>query len=618
VELSQIDCVSDLVINRSNINSDGTAFLGEDKEPLTFGQLHAQMDYVLQRLNRMGIGRNDRVAIVLPNGPELAVAFLSIATCATSAPLNPGYSEAEFEFYLSDLKAKALVLLRGQDSPSRKVASNFEIPVIELIPRLDGRAISFDLIGEEGSPPSQSGYSKGNDVALILHTSGTTSRPKMVPLTHQNICASARHINNSLKLSSNDRCLNVMPLFHIHGLMAVVLSSVMAGASVACTSGFDPIKFYAWLQLFRPSWYSAVPTMHQAVLSLAKENLEEIEAYPLRLIRSSSASLPSQVMAELETVFKVPVIEAYGMTEAAHQMASNPLPPLTRKPGSVGLPAGPEIAIMNDLGDLLSGGEKGEIVIRGPNVMQGYAENPEANKTAFKAGWFRTGDEGYFDTEGYLFISGRIKEMINRGGEKIAPREVDEVFLEHPSVAQAVTFAVPHPTLGEDVATAVVLKPGESLTVKELRQFGLAHLVPQKAPSRVLILDNIPKGPTGKLQRIGLFDKLSNQLETEFEEPETEIEKILADFWIEILNREPIGIHDNFFFCGGDSLLATRLIARMRAAFQIELPIGSIFQDPTIFEQANRIEQLLIDEVEEVDVRNVAADQLENFIEDEK
>jgi oxalate---CoA ligase len=618
VDVSHIDCISDLIFDRSINNPDGIAFLGEGKEPLTFGQLSGQMERVIHSLNRMGIGRNDRVAIVLPNGPELAVAFLSIASGATSAPLNPGYSESEFEFYLSDLKAKALVLLAGNVSPARQVAVRLGIPVIELLPKLDGRAISFELIGEEDSPPPQSGFSKVEDVALILHTSGTTSRPKMVPLTHKNICSSARHINNTLKLSPADRCLNVMPLFHIHGLMAVVLSSVMAGASVACSSGFDPDKFFYWLQEFRPSWYSAVPTMHQAVLSLAEENLGVIKSCPLRLIRSSSASLPAQVMAGLEEVFKVPVIEAYGMTEAAHQMASNPLPPLTRKPGSVGLPMGLDIGIMDDQGNLHPQGKTGEIVIRGSNVMQGYAENPEANILAFKDGWFRTGDEGFFDSDGYLFISGRIKEMINRGGEKITPREVDEVFLTHPAVAQAVTFAIPHPTLGEDVATAVVLKAGESPTTKELRKFGLAHLAPQKAPSRVLILDQIPKGPTGKLQRIGLFDKLADQLETDYESPETEIEKILSDFWSEILKSEPIGIHDNFFFRGGDSLLATRLIARIKAAFQIELPIGSIFQEPTIFEQANLIEKILLDEVEDIEEEDAARSLTEHFMIDEE
>jgi thioesterase domain-containing protein/acyl carrier protein len=373
-----------------------------------------------------------------------------------------------------------------------------------------------------------------------------------------------------------------MPLFHIHGLIGATLSSMVAGASIVCTPGFDASKFFDWLDEFQPTWYTAVPTVHQAVLGRVLDNQDRVTRSRLRLIRSSSSALPPQVMAELERVFNAPAIESYGMTEASHQMTSNPLPPGQRKPGSVGVPAGPEVAIMDEPGNRLSPGQVGEIVIRGANVMHGYENNPSANESSFTNGWFRTGDQGYFDTDGYLFIQGRIKEIINRGGEKIAPREVDEVLMDHPAVVQAVTFAVPHPTLGEDVATAVILQAGVTTTEKELRELAFARLADYKVPSQVVIVDEIPKGPTGKLQRIGLADKLASKLKAEYVAPRNSVEETLTQLWAETLDVERVGVYDNFFGLGGDSLLAARLFAQIEQHFGKKLPLATLFQTPTV------------------------------------
>tara|TARA_B100001559_G_C16444070_1_gene595872 strand:- start:342 stop:1268 length:927 start_codon:yes stop_codon:yes gene_type:complete len=305
--------------------------------------------------------------------------------------------------------------------------------------------------------------------------------------------------------------MNIMPLFHIHGLIAAVSASIAAGGSVWCTPGFDALKFFRWLDDASPSWFTAVPTMHQAILARSKRNKDAIEKNKLRFLRSSSASLPSQVMKELERVFGAPVIEGYGMTEATHQMASNPLPPLVQKPGSVGLEAGPKIRIAHELENHLIDGI-GEVVISGPNITPGYENNFEANKKSFfnfeGERWFRTGDQGAFDHDGYLSLTGRLKEIINRGGEKISPLEVDEVLMDHPSVAQVVTFAVPHEKLGEDVAAAVVLEEGAEVTESDLRGFASDRMVDFKVPKKIVILSEIPKGVTGKLQRIGLAEKL--------------------------------------------------------------------------------------------------------------
>jgi oxalate---CoA ligase len=482
------------------------AIRAPERPSLIYAGLRALAERTVAGLNSIGIGRGDRVAIVLPNGPEMAAAFVAIACGATTAPLNPAYKDEEFEFYLTDLKARALVIQQGMDSPARAVAARLGVPVIELVP--GAAAGEFTLEGGAPGRAAQAGEAGPDDIALVLHTSGTTARPKIVPLTQTNVTASAASIARTLDLAPEDACLNVMPLFHIHGLIAATLSSLAAGGAVICTPGFNALKFFGWLDAERPSWYTAVPTMHQAILQRAERNREIIARAPLRFLRSSSASLPAQAMKDLSAAFGAPVIEAYGMTEASHQMCSNPLPPRPQKPGLVGLPAGPEVAIMADDGTILPQGEIGEVVIRGPNVTKGYEANPEANAKAFTDGWFRTGDQGMFDKDGYLLLTGRLKELIKRGGEQVSPLEVDGILSEHPAVAQALTFSIPHPMLGEEVGAAVVLREGMACTDRELRDFAAKHLADFKVPRKIVFLPEIPKGATGKLMRIGLAEKL--------------------------------------------------------------------------------------------------------------
>lgn len=432
------------IIERIAAGSDDAPAIGAPERPvLTHGGLKAQMRSTAETLNRLGLGRNDRIAIILPNGPEMASAFVSVAASATTAPLNPAYRAEELDFYLSDIGAKAILVGKAEAGPSISVAEKLGIAVLRLSFDAAEPAGSFAIDGPAVGPAKATGVAGDGDIALLLHTSGTTSRPKLVPLSHANLVASARNVASVLALTPGDRCLNIMPLFHIHGLIAAVTASLSVGASVFCTPGFSALKFFAWLAEARPSWYTAAPTMHQAILARAPRNADAVAASRLRFIRSSSASLPAQVMAELEATFRCPVIESYGMTEATHQMTSNPLPPAVRKPGSVGLAAGPEVAIMATDGNLLAAATEGEIVIRGPNVTAGYEKNPEANATAFAFGWFHTGDQGIMDGDGYVRVTGRLKEIINRGGEKISPLEVDEVLMDHPAIAQVVTFAMP-------------------------------------------------------------------------------------------------------------------------------------------------------------------------------
>ena len=491
--------------------ADAIALSAPDGSPLSSGGLHELVARTVAALNAKGIGRNDRVGIVLDNGPQMAAAFLCVAAGATAAPLNPAYRAEEFEFYLRDLRAKLLLVDSDRPSPVLGVAQKLGVPVVQLASQPERGAGAF-MLEFPDSLPAKSAAARGpaaaEDIALVLHTSGTTSRPKIVPLSQRNVCASARNISRTLGLTAADRGLNIMPLFHIHGLIAGTLAPLSAGGQVCYTAGFNALKFFGWMAQIRPTWYTAVPTMHQAILTRAGRSADVIRANPLRFIRSSSSSLPPQLIKALEEAFGAPVIESYGMTEAAHQMASNPLPPARRKPGTVGVAAGPEMCVLDAQGNALPPGSTGEIAIRGENVTAGYENNPKANAEAFTGGWFRTGDQGVMDADGYFTITGRLKEIINRGGEKISPREVDEVLLDHPAVQQCVTFAVPHDKLGEDVAAAVVLREGAQADERALCEFLAQHLADFKVPRKILILAELPKGATGKVQRIGLAQKL--------------------------------------------------------------------------------------------------------------
>lgn len=569
----------------------------------------------------------------------MAAAFLGVAACAVCAPLNPSYRSGELEFYLADLAARAVIVPANEDSPAREVAAKLGLAVIDLALGENEAAGLFQIDSAPADLATDIDRPGGEDVALLLHTSGTTSRPKLVPLSHRNLCASARNIIEALDLSSADRCLNVMPLFHIHGLMGVLCSSMAAGGSVVCTSGYDERDFAGWMTEYTPSWYSAVPTIHRSVLALARQKPALAEASSLRLIRSSSLSLPPTTMHELETTFRVPVIESYGMTEAAHQITSHPLPltarrapvPLAddergcssrpssrtsaeRKPGSVGFSAGPEVAIMDDAGNPLPAEQAGEIVIRGPNVTAGYVHNPQANAAAFTDGWLRTGDLGHFDEDGYLFISGRKKEIINRGGENVSPREIDEVLLQHTAIEQAIAFAVPHTTLGEDVAAAVVLSAESTADEHELRRFLFNRLAPVKVPTRILIVESIPEGPTGKPQRIGLHEKLEEAFRSEGVEPSNDLERNIVAAFEEILETSRVGATDNFFTLGGDSLKATRAIAQLCAEFHVDIPAVSLFLNPTAAELSLEITRLL---AQDPDVLEELLDEIESMSDEE-
>jgi acyl-CoA synthetase (AMP-forming)/AMP-acid ligase II len=477
------------------IPGDRTAIVQPDLNArVSYDELRRQVNDLAEALAAFGIGRGDRVGMAIPNGISTIVTFLAASAAGTAAPLNPGYKEDEFRFYLDDTNAKVLLLPPDGLEEARQAAGAVPILTVETSP---AGVVSIREVSHRAPVTAP----RLDDVALILHTSGSTGRPKRVPLSHANLTISAQNVARSYQLTADDVSLCVMPLFHVHGLVASTLATLSTGGTVVVPAKFSPLSFWRVAQESGATWYSAVPTIHQLLLARVKPgDPPPAGAEKLRFIRSCSASLPPQVMHDLESAFGAPVLEAYGMTEAAHQMASNPLPPGARLPGSVGPGTDVGITIRDDQGREMPPGQRGEVCIHGPNVIAGYENNPEANATAFfEGGWFRTGDQGVLDADGYLTLVGRLKELINRGGEKISPREIDEVLLTHPSVAEAVCFGVPHQTWGEEVAAAVVLR--EPVAETDLHAFCKERLAEFKRPKQIHITEVIPRTATGKIQR---------------------------------------------------------------------------------------------------------------------
>ncbi|HEX9983146.1 MAG TPA: amino acid adenylation domain-containing protein [Thermoanaerobaculia bacterium] len=564
------------------------ALLAPGRVPFTYGQLIRQADEIVDRLNALRLGRSSRIAMVLPDGAEMAAAFLCVSAGATCLPFNPGLRARELEMGVGRAAPDAVLVPAGSASPAAAVAQRLGAPVLELaaVGREAGR-FTLDAMGPRGQMgplgdslvpsvpsvplvPPRFGTAHRNDPVLILQTSGTTAEPKLVTLMQRNVVAAAEAIGAALELTAADRCLSVMPLFHIHGLSAV-FASLAAGGSVVCPAGLSPQAFFDWLDEYRPTWFTASPTIHRAIVEEARRQPGRAARSSLRFIRSASAAMPRELAVELEELFGVPFLEAYGMTEAAPQIASNRLPPHVRKQGSVGKAAGPEIAIFD-----------GEIAIRGENVCV--------------PGWLRTGDLGYLDEDGHLFVTGRLTDVINRGGEKIAPQEVEAALLEHPGVREAVVFAVPHPTLGQRVAAAVVLRSAAAVTAGTLRRFVAERVAPFKVPQPIVIVDTIPVGSSGKLQRVRLAEVLG-LVQTDAAgaaentiAPANQVEADVLAVFAEVLGSVRLGTHDDFFQAGGDSLSAMRVISRLNETFGIELAADSLFEHPTVTELAAAID----------------------------
>jgi amino acid adenylation domain-containing protein len=581
---------------------EATALSAPNRSPLCFSRLWAQVRETARVLNSLGIQRNDRVAVVMADGPEMAALFLSVSAVATCAPLNPAYRAGEFEFYLSDLNPCALIVQADVDSQAIAVARARGIRVLELVPDRDGAAGTFSFRGISAPASGGPTLAEPEDTALIVHTSGSTDTPKQVGHTHAIVTKAGRNLAESLRLTAEDRYLSIMPLFHAVGIDFLMAALTARSASI-CTPGFHAVQFFEWFDEFKPTWYAAVPTMHQSILARAAEHRASISTSQLRFIRSGSAAMSNELLLELERTFGVPVSIGYGMTETC-QITSNLLPPEIRRPHSVGRALGCEVAVMDAAGAILPAEQEGEVVVRGGCVIAGYLNNAEATRKSFAGGWFHTGDQGRLDRDGYLFLTGRLKEIINRGGEKIAPLEVDEALMSHPAVLQATAFAFPDAQLGEDIGAAVVLRPGAAATALELREFVAGRLANFKVPSRILLVEEIPTGPTGKPLRNGLATTLGLTAEGQaakapapFVAPGTGTEIRLAAIWKDVLGlQSEVGAEDDFFEAGGDSILGVQLCSAIAVKFGVEFSFPRLFDARTVKGIAAQIDQIASDD----------------------
>lgn len=475
----------------------------EQETTISYGRFKQEVERAAEGLQRCGVKPGDTVGIVIGNGPEVLIAFFGALRAGAGAmPINPDLTPEEIDFALEDSHASLVITTPTSQA---RIDRCHSLPERRAVLRF-GPAAGTSVEGPSLGAPSEVDVRPEMN-ALLLYTSGTTSRPKEVPLTHANLVASAENVAASYALRSEEATVCVMPLFHVHGLVASVFASMVVGGRVVVPSRFSASGFWPLVRQYNAAWYTAVPTIHTILLNTADENLDGPPP-PLRFVRSCSSALPPATEQAFEQRFNVPILQAYGMTEASHQMATNPLPPRERKQNSVGLPTGVEVTILDDDGNELPRGQAGEVSIRGRSVTQGYLNNPEANATAFTNGWFRTGDRGVVDVDGYIFLQGRIKELINRGGEKISPLEIDDILLRHPAVREAVTIGVPHPIYGEEVEAVVALHPGRDADADALIGHCRQHLAPFKTPKAIRFVDNIPRSATGKIQRRRLLEFL--------------------------------------------------------------------------------------------------------------
>ena len=576
----QRDTLHDLLVDRDDVDAQSLALLAPDALPIRYGDLARRIRDTGASLASQGVVPRERIAVIMANGADMAIVALGIATYAVCAPLDPSQSEREYRDAFAQLRIDALITSDGVGGHARSAARACGVRVLEI-----------PVEAMTGSPHATLAPSRRDDVALLLRTSGTTSMAKCVPLSHRQLCRSASDIAATLRLSPADRCLGIMPLFHVHGLVAALLASLDAGASVVCTPGFASGRFVEWLNTFGPTWYTGVPTMHQAILAELETRASSPLRTPLRFVRSCSAALPRDVAARLEAALNAPVIEAYGMTEATHQITSQTPAPLGCRDDSVGAPTGVAVAIMAANRELSPRLAHGEVVIRGETVITAYDGGSPSDADAFTSGWLRTGDEGWLDENGRLHLAGRIKDLINRGGEKISPREIEDALLEQDGVAECVAFAVSHPTLGEDVAAAIVPARGVSLDRDALHHSLFGRLSHAKIPSRIIVIDALPKGPTGKIARTRMAEQLATQLATPFVAPANDVEAAIAVMMSELLGAERVGASDNFFALGGDSLRGAQLLSRVQARFAIALAPAMLFRSPTPRELAASIAQ---------------------------
>jgi acyl-CoA synthetase (AMP-forming)/AMP-acid ligase II/thioesterase domain-containing protein/acyl carrier protein len=555
--------------------------------PASFGGLVDQLDAVMATFRRAGVTWDSRVATLLPNAPDTAVAILALAASAIAVPLNPAMTGAELAQLLGAAEVTHLLARRG-DRAAAALAASLGRGLIALEPAAVGPTGSFTLHVDPVAAPVGNAEASAHGVALVLHTSGSTGAPKRVPLTVENLRSSAVGLARSLALSPEDTCLNMMPMFHIGALVDLLLAPLGAGGAVAFAGEISANAFFAALDGLAPSWFQAVPTVLRDILAHEASAEERMAVGRLRFVRAVSQPLPPPLQAEFEQRFGVPVVPIFGMTETAGLIASVPLG--VSRPGSVGIGFGTEIGIADSHGNLVPAGRRGEVLVAGPNVMAGYEGENAARTMNFYGEWLRTGDEGFLDETGFLYLTGRLKDVINRGGEKISPIEIEGTLAGHPQVREAAAFALPHPSLGEEPGLAVVAAPGATLREAEIIAFLRARLAPHQLPRRVLLVDRLPRLASGKLNRLALPALAGAAPQTKPRTaPATPLARSVAALWRRVLEVDDVALEDDFFDLGGDSLRATTLAMLLEERFGPDLGVADLFDAPTLADMAARL-----------------------------
>ena len=581
---------------------DRPAIMSTGYPPLSYRQLGDLIDRVRVALRQRGLDRSARIAVAIPNGPLAALAIVGVASSATSIPVNPKQTYHEIEVCFGALRPDALLLVKGEESTARRVAEASGMTIIEIEP--EQSALGFKIDGPQTEAAIEPGGTDEPDPdapIFILQSSGTTSEPKLIPFSHRNMLAAAARLRAWFDLTPQDCCLSISPLFYSHGIKVTVFTPLLTGGTVAFPADATKFDFLEFFRFLKPTWYSAGPTLHRLIFDQTQYRADAATAHSLRFVLSGGAPLPRNVLEGLQETLGVPVVEHYGSSEAAQTAANVPAPGRT-KLGTCGIPWPGTMRIVNDDGRELPAGEQGEILLGGPTLTSGYLNSPELNRSCFVDGWFKTGDLGSLDEDGFLTLHGRKHDLINRGGEKISPAEIDDALQRHPAVAEAAAFAIPHARLGEDVAAAVVLRPGVTVTPVELRRYLQDQVASFKVPRRIVVRDQLPKGKTGKIQRrlltaswedmAGTVPRIPAPPIAGTASPEDALVSGLLTSWRRLLKSPAISVDDDFFEKGGDSLLAAEMLIELETLTGKPVPSSVLFEATTIRRLAQKLSEM--------------------------
>jgi len=578
---------------------DHPAVVSSGLAPLSYRELQYQISAVRASLREAGFGRSARIAVAIPNGPQAALAIVAVSCSAVSVPLNPGQTFHEMERCLTALRPDAVLFMKDSESAPRRAAEAKGVTVIEIAQAQDG-ALGINIIEPpaRNAAPDEPDEPEPEAPAFIFQTSGTSAEPKLIPFSQRNMLAAAARLRAWFHLTPQDRCLSVSPLFYSHGLKVTIFTPLLTGGTVAFPPDASKFDYSEWFENLKPTWFSAGPTLHRLILDQTKSRPNLNAGHSLRFILSGGAPLPRDVLEGLQHALDVPVVEHYGSSEAA-QIAANLPPPGRSKPGTCGIPWPGTVIIVGEDGRQLPPGQQGEVLVGGPTLVSGYLDAPELNRACFLNGWFKSGDIGSIDEDGFLTLHGRKNDLINRGGEKISPVEIDDVLLRHPAIAEAAAFSVPHARLGEDVAAAIVLRPGMTVTQVELRRYLRDHVASFKVPRRIVIRDQLPKGATGKVLRRRLTDSFqdtpaaANQIAAshavEDQSVNRQLVMQLTALWERLLEIAPISLDDDFFEKGGDSLLAMEMLAELEVITGETVPASVLLDTSTIRQLAHKL-----------------------------